>query len=693
MAETLANYSTKSNEKNPRAVIDQPGLKIIVSGLLLSIFLGLSLNSQITSNKVSNLVKKSLDKVSADLQIDFERAEVKLSDWGIPKPYIIVNQVRIRNSSLECSQNQIYIDKLVVPLTFNLVFEPLKVIHSLRLNRVEVRIGSTSQCKGLTRSETTAVHSVHNTVFQALIIKVRTDLSARLNEVRIDLIKIIQEDDYKKNFEFRNASIQFDYKNQQLEKVNAQAQLVGLYDQHTSSFKLRSEVQSEIIFSESKFIGQLSLKGKIIDRDFSAMAQMDSDLGLIKITSSLKNIPVKTLVDIFNAGSKDSADKSSFQLSIDHSLNFNLTGEYVADFNIFEKKWQSMQLSNAVIKSEDSSIELNYFDYLKWVSDEKYKIQLVIVQLNLDHLYSLFGHSENSATFENLGFFSGTLEMAKNFESNLTGILRNTSLVFSNQNRRKLQKITSMNIKSSIAKNLVQLKLSDISIENQKISGQIDAKLPFSLVGAHLEIEPQNLQIAVFLKGKLLSSEIEQHMFGHEQSGDIIFKFNSSNSVRQVVVSTDDLNYENLEIKKLNFTTELDAQYHPYLYSLNAKSVSFNDPDSDSEENATKENYYFEFMRSFLKENNAVWPVVVQNLDVKYFFGAQGHEVEPTFDNYQLNVSSFVMPKNFTQFKQAGKLSATSVWKIENTLKMIDAPAATSHFVLDPTRNSFEKIQ
>ena len=742
MADPIANFANsqpksnrqsngqsngQSNDRASRAVIDQPGLKIIVAGLLLSIFLGLGFHSQITSNKVSNLVKKSLDKVSPDLQIDFERAEVKLSDWGIPKPYIIVNQVRIKNSALECSQNQIYIDKLVVPLTFNLIFEPAKVIDSLRLNRVEVRLGSTSLCKmiGLPIHQSTSattgaaasaplqpigslpsiavpanrLREKSNAVFQSTILKWRTDLSARLNEVRIDLIKIIQEDDYNKNFEFRNASIQFDYKNKQLEKLTAQAQLVGLYDQHSSSFKLRSEVQSEIIFSESKFIGQLSLKGKIIDRDFSAMTQLDSDVGLVKITSNIRNIPVKTLVDIFKAGTtdgpraaKDTADKSTFQLTTDHTMNFNLSGEYVADFNIFEKKWQTMQLSNAVIKSADSSIELNYFDYLKWLTDEKYKIQLVIVQLNMDHLYGLFGRTESSATFESLGQFSGTFEIAKNFESNLTGILRNTTLIFSNQNRRKLERITSMNIKSSIAKNLFQLKLSDISIENQKISGQIDAKLPFTLVDHKLDIEPKNLQIAVLLKGKLLSTEIEQHMFGHEQGGDIVFKFNSSSSIRQVVVSSDELNYENLDIKKLNFTTELDIHYKPYLYRLSAKTVQFNDP--ESVENGTQENFYLEFMRSYFQENNATWPVSVQNLDVKYYFGKNLSGAEgPVFDNYQLNVTSFLVPKNFTQFRQTGKMSATSVWQIENSLKTVDAPAVTSHFILDPSRSSFEKTQ
>ena len=41
-----------------RAVIDQPGLKIIVLGLLVSIFFGLTLRSQITQTKINDRLKK-----------------------------------------------------------------------------------------------------------------------------------------------------------------------------------------------------------------------------------------------------------------------------------------------------------------------------------------------------------------------------------------------------------------------------------------------------------------------------------------------------------------------------------------------------------------------------------------------------------------------------------------------------------
>ena len=50
-----------------RAVIDQPGLKIIVLGLLISIFLGLILRSQITQTKINDHLKKIVHEFQPEI--------------------------------------------------------------------------------------------------------------------------------------------------------------------------------------------------------------------------------------------------------------------------------------------------------------------------------------------------------------------------------------------------------------------------------------------------------------------------------------------------------------------------------------------------------------------------------------------------------------------------------------------------
>lgn len=712
--------------KSPRAVIDQPGLKIILSGLILALFMGLGLKSQITTQKVSQTVRQSLQNLNLGLDVDFDNAEVKLSDWGIPKPYVVINQLRLKNSGDGCGQSQIYIEKLILPLSVDLIFNPREAVISLRLNRVEARIGSQTGCPSSSLAQpadtgpatsTSSVVSSNSTgdgakeqlarvnEVKSMLKNIRSKISTQLSLVRIDLFKVIYENGPQKNFELRNAIVQFEYSQSQLVRVVLQSQVVGIYDTHSNSFKLRSDVSSEFNISDAGLKAQLAMKGKIIDREFSADAVADTETGLIKISSYLKNMPLKTLIELgrpslpVSPGSDANSvkDSTGYQVSLDYSLNFNLTGEVAAKFDFYKLKWLQASLDNTVIKSPDSSIELNHFDYLRWISDEKYKVQLVVVQFDLNNFYRLFGLSNTKKTLDNLGVFSGTLEIAKNYEAVLAGILRNTTVIFSTQNKVRFQKITSMNLKSILSKNIFQLKLSDISIENQKILGQIEVKVPFNVEEKRLELEPKNLVFNASLKGKILTPEIEQHMFAHEQDYDLNLKLINTGSGRQILLTAEEFKFSNLNFKKINFFIDLDADYKPLGYRLSARTLAFNESQDEGSEND-----YIKMMETYLKEQQTSWPVVVQNFEMKYNLGSNvvisalktSVSAEPLFfDQFSMTINAFSSPKNFLQFKQIGKLNSTSVWQIENVLKTTERPATTSQFFLNPSQGTFEKVE
>ena len=105
-----------------RAVIDQAGLKIILIGLIIAIFFGLIFKSQVRPSVVSERLQKTLDVLKRDLNVDFESAEVKLSDWGLPRATVEITGLRLSPVIQNCQNNQIYIEKLSIPLNFNLIF-------------------------------------------------------------------------------------------------------------------------------------------------------------------------------------------------------------------------------------------------------------------------------------------------------------------------------------------------------------------------------------------------------------------------------------------------------------------------------------------------------------------------------------------------------------------------------------------
>ena len=129
-----------------RAVVDQPGFKIIILGLVLSVIMGLLIKGQITPRKMKSKIDQAISKLDPDIKIDFKSIEVKLSDWGWPQPYLEIHDIRLSPVQRICDESQIYIDTVSFPLTWNIIFESKKIIKSLRMNQLEIRLSEFKNC-------------------------------------------------------------------------------------------------------------------------------------------------------------------------------------------------------------------------------------------------------------------------------------------------------------------------------------------------------------------------------------------------------------------------------------------------------------------------------------------------------------------------------------------------------------------
>ena len=113
-----------------RAVVDQPGIRIFLLGLFISAFRGLSLKSYISPNKLRSRFDKTIQRLSPDVRMDFQRAQIKLSDWGWPQPYLVVENIRVTPVRPLCDDSQIYIESLTFPITWNILFSKNKNINT-----------------------------------------------------------------------------------------------------------------------------------------------------------------------------------------------------------------------------------------------------------------------------------------------------------------------------------------------------------------------------------------------------------------------------------------------------------------------------------------------------------------------------------------------------------------------------------
>ena len=239
-----------------RAVIDQAGLKIIFTGLMVSLFFGLIFKSQIRSSVVSERLQKTLDVLKRDLVVDFDSAQVKLSDWGLPRPTVEISGLRLSPVIQNCQNNQIYIEKLSIPLNLKMIFSKNKKdqgINTLRASLIEIRLDRIKDCfsrkeaasAGITAEKAARVENSPNTNSKN---ETQNSLnqffnqSTALKEMSIDRLRIIAPDIFKLPIDLNAVQLSIESDGRKIRTVDLQAQMLSFKDATKNFFLLKSEI-------------------------------------------------------------------------------------------------------------------------------------------------------------------------------------------------------------------------------------------------------------------------------------------------------------------------------------------------------------------------------------------------------------------------------------------------------------------
>jgi len=230
-----------------RAVIDQPGLKIIVFGLLVSIFLGLTIRSQITPSKINDRLKKIVQEFeqknkNKKISIDFAEVRLLLSDWGFPFPHLYIQNIKISSVAPGCVDNQIYIESLDIPFSWiNMIEAKDDQIDTVRAGTVELRLDNPSQCfteiKTQTKSESpqASISSVAQTP------KLPSAANERIFNLYVDKLKIIDKHNYNIPVMLQTVGVRITLDSNKLQSVDLKSQLYLFRDSDSSLYKFKSD--------------------------------------------------------------------------------------------------------------------------------------------------------------------------------------------------------------------------------------------------------------------------------------------------------------------------------------------------------------------------------------------------------------------------------------------------------------------
>lgn len=641
-----------------RAVIDQPGMRIFILGLAFAVFVGLVIRSQLRPTKIAERINPLLQKINSNESgtiLDFDHAEIRLSDWGLPRPILIVHNLRYSRNLNSCRAEQVQVRQVAIPIAISHLFSPELVMNTISLSDVEWRLPRTGRCQNsdgrtaevseplLIETQSEGLQEDH-LPSRANYFKYFKQIQSVTQSLRINRFRIIHAVDPTKNFELRNISLGF--KNQGDQSVGLfNAQIFAVPDPITGALLFRSDISGEAIANPTQIQNstlQINFDGRLIDRPVQFKIIYSAASDSLDLKGSLKSILIKRLLGLYQ--------ELPPNLNWMQQLNeFSLSSELDFSYSLLKRNWTKQLLSNVSLRHSDSSIELNDADLLKWLSKNRFELTLVAAQVNLKTFVKTFERGLGQVHVLNPGLFSGLIEISNFGDLTSTGVIRNVEFEFSNNSRKKIQIIDSMNARLEYSNSKTQIRISDLTTGSRRVSGAVQIKMDESENSKRLEIQGE-------LKGPLLKSDSWKFLTGKDQDVDTLIRFKLMPDGSEVLaVQADKVELYGVELEKPSFEIVFDRELRPKQVKGIVRSATLLALLDEAEEKPLQ----MAFMTQLTRDLNVAPPIRAQGIDFSYTFTPQ----------YQLQIQSFSNQKNIKSLRQIGQLKNLNVWTIESTLK------------------------
>lgn len=558
-----------------RAVVDQAGLRVVMIGLILSLFIGLIFKSQIRSSVVKARLQQSIVRLQKDVNIDFESVEVRLSEWGIPRPVIEIRGVRISPLKANCQENQIYIDNLSFPLSLNLLFSKEKVISTVRVSLLEIRTKNTRQCfsknvnaeDAMANREVLAGRKVNSETTATAPIPVNAaattnetieklrNFKSHLNEIKIDRLRVIAVDKMNTAVDLNAVQILFKYEQEKLNELSLQAQLSAFKEADKNYYLFKSDLKVLAKLDDKPAV-TAEFKGLIVDRPFQLRLKNDLQKNSIQFFGEINGVSLKAINYIVKV---ERPNTEVYDFLSGSSMTGFLTGEYFVEERKYEANFKDIKILLGGGVAEINDI------FVIGKSDEKAQIKPFDVQLSHIELTKILSHRTFDSirpSIQNAGYMSGLIQFMDVNNFKVKSLIEKTSFVFSNKGQRVPQVFDSFNLHASVDPQKITLNVNDFILDSQKIHG--------FLKYSH-QAESGDKSLSVDLEGHLLKPDTVKLFTGKASAPEIrlLFTTDLKNNLKGTA-QIDKLSINQFDVTKLNLEYEKNLLLKSEFY--NAKT-------------------------------------------------------------------------------------------------------------------------
>jgi hypothetical protein len=475
-----------------RAVIDQPGIRVVAVGLAISIFLGLALRAQISDTRLKGYLNKAIERLQKDFILDYEKANVNLSKWGLPFPVLEISNIRMSPKSQNCRNSQIFVDEIEIPISISMLLGLNSKIPKIRLRNVELRLDGQDNCvsgqntavevakePGFTQADSVkhlespapAIESLEKPKNSGGVTEVfQRNTKAELSEIYIEKLKLIFSKKPEQPLVLKQVNVKLDYEEKKLSGLSIKSRVNAVKDPRSDIYFVNADLT---LLAKPLDTGRIdvmtSIDGKLLDGDVQLFVHHITGNPKITFELAVDKVSAKALFPLI---SSDYQKNTSFAQKVPISVSFKNTGEaYLGKSPKIESSFKKLlfNIENSSIRANEVALVYNGNKLIVK------PFEVLIDSLSLTKFKNSDVFTGRLDSFESLGIISGRIIYQDDNNVKFDGTLKNLEVVFSNRGRRDFQLIDEINFNLKRQAKTYSLDAHSLVVNSEKVGGMLSA--------------------------------------------------------------------------------------------------------------------------------------------------------------------------------------------------------------------------
>ncbi len=434
----VSNNKFKDLEKE--LVAEQPGLAVSVTGLIIALFIGLSIRTALAPERVLHLVEKAAANIDSHFVPHVGRAGVSLADGIFPELAVVVKDLSLESDEVCWMRPSLEVNQVKLPIDFFKLLRGKIHIHEILADEVSLSLRSDlSACKKTvnTASETGSAESAMirqvaatanepSAAWQSF-----THSRDSIDSVQIDRVRIHYLPLTFTSFEVRHLDVGIGSKDPKKIQINGILNLNGetLSGDYASTAFLKLDYEEQ-----RKPDWHLSVDGHWREGRYLLNTDFDSHGQYVKVNTDMDQIPLNQLFPLLRKYHLLTSDFNGRQVWL--TLKGGFEGP-VAGLSKVPAKFELIRIEGNIGEIEARNFEVERLDPFLFkpidVDIKSLQLDSLMTFLNRTHLNPILGH---------LGVFHGKAHFEDSQNVKIKGENTGLEFVFSSRSVRQAQPIS-----------------------------------------------------------------------------------------------------------------------------------------------------------------------------------------------------------------------------------------------------------